>query len=245
MISPKNLFSIYKMFVNGIILVLQSNLCVYCQSAVVPKCKANLFAPGVKPKTEVVDNKDGTYTVTYVPLTSGMYTLLLKYGGKAVPGFPAKVTVDPAVDTSKVKVFGPGVEGQGAVQNISLQRVGVVHKPDRVRVCLNTGSSLLHPSGVFREATTEFTVDARSLTQRGGDHIKAEVKNPSGALTDCSLTDNADGTYGVEYTPFENGNTPLAHGGPKDLLSRFTDAAVFCFVFFCIFRHTQRPSSVR
>ncbi|KAM9362097.1 filamin B a [Symphorus nematophorus] len=126
---------------------------------------------GAKAKTEVVDNKDGTYTVTYVPLTSGMYTLLLKYGGKAVPGFPAKVMVDPAVDTSKVKVFGPGVEGKG----------------------------------VFREATTAFTVDARPLTRRGGDHIKAEVKNPSGALTDCVVTDNADGTYGVEYTPFENG----------------------------------------
>uniref|UniRef100_A0A3B4VFD9 Filamin B n=1 Tax=Seriola dumerili TaxID=41447 RepID=A0A3B4VFD9_SERDU len=122
-------------------------------------------------KTEVVDNKDGTYTVTYVPLTAGMYTLLLKYGGKAVPGFPAKVMADPAVDTSKVKVFGPGVEGQA----------------------------------VFREATTEFTVDARPLTRRGGDHVKAEVRNPSGALTDCQVTDKADGTYGVEYTPFENG----------------------------------------
>uniref|UniRef100_A0A3B4WTG5 Filamin B, like n=1 Tax=Seriola lalandi dorsalis TaxID=1841481 RepID=A0A3B4WTG5_SERLL len=122
-------------------------------------------------KTEVVDNKDGTYTVTYVPLTAGMYTLLLKYGGKAVPGFPAKVMADPAVDTSKVKVFGPGVEGQD----------------------------------VFREATTEFTVDARPLTRRGGDHVKAEVRNPSGALTDCQVTDKADGTYGVEYTPFENG----------------------------------------
>lgn len=74
-----------------------------------------LFAPGVKAKTEVVDNKDGTYTVTYIPLTSGMYTLLLRYGGKAVPGFPAKVMADPAVDTSKIKVFGPGVEGRGAV----------------------------------------------------------------------------------------------------------------------------------
>ena len=69
----------------------------------------------MKAKTEVVDNKDGTYTVTYIPLTAGMYTLLLKYGGKTVPGFPAKVMVDPAVDTSKVKVFGPGVEGQGMV----------------------------------------------------------------------------------------------------------------------------------
>ncbi|XP_065811298.1 filamin-B isoform X2 [Labrus bergylta] len=126
---------------------------------------------GVKAKTEVVDNKDGTYTVTYVPLTSGMYTLLLKYGGKAVPGFPAKVTADPAVDTSKVKVFGPGVEGKA----------------------------------IFREATTAFTVDARPLSKRGGDHVRAEVKNPSGALTDCEVADNGDGTYGVEYTPFENG----------------------------------------
>lgn len=64
-------------------------------------------------KTEVVDNRDGTYTVTYVPLTAGLYTLLLRYGGQTVPGFPAKVTVDPAVDTSKIKAFGPGVDKQG------------------------------------------------------------------------------------------------------------------------------------
>uniref|UniRef100_A0A8C1UN24 Filamin B n=1 Tax=Cyprinus carpio TaxID=7962 RepID=A0A8C1UN24_CYPCA len=125
---------------------------------------------GAKAKTEVLDNKDGTYTVTYVPLTAGMYTLLLKYGGKTVPNFPAKVTVDPAVDTSKVKVFGPGVTGE-----------------------------------VFREASTDFTVDARALNKVGGKHIKAHVKNPSGAATDCVISDNGDGTYNVEYTPFENG----------------------------------------
>uniref|UniRef100_A0A6Q2XZN7 Calponin-homology (CH) domain-containing protein n=1 Tax=Esox lucius TaxID=8010 RepID=A0A6Q2XZN7_ESOLU len=117
---------------------------------------------------KVIDNKDGTYTVVYVPSSAGMYTLLLKYGGKATPGFPAKVMVDPAVDTSRVKVFGPGVEGQGT-------------------------------------ATTDFKVDARALTKKGGDHIKASVRNPSGALTDCVVTDNVDGTYNVEYTPFENG----------------------------------------
>ncbi|XP_051967093.1 filamin-B-like isoform X2 [Xyrauchen texanus] len=126
---------------------------------------------GAKARTEVIDNKDGTYTVTYVPLTMGMYTLLLKYGGKAVPNFPAKVNVDPAVDTRKVKVFGPGVAGEG----------------------------------VSREATTNFTVDARALTKVGGKHIKAFVKNPSGAATDCVVNDNGDGTYNVDYTPFENG----------------------------------------
>lgn len=69
---------------------------------------------GMQAKTEVLDNKDGSHTVTYTPLASGMHTLLLKYGGQPVPGFPAKVMVDPAVDTSRVKVFGPGLEGRGS-----------------------------------------------------------------------------------------------------------------------------------
>ena len=58
---------------------------------------------------------------------------------------------------------------------------------------------------VFREATTDFMIDSRSLTQVGGDHIKARIANPSGASTECFVKDNADGTYQVEYTPFEKG----------------------------------------
>nr|XP_028574971.1 filamin-B isoform X2 [Podarcis muralis] len=126
---------------------------------------------GSKADVEVQDNKDGTYAVTYVPLSAGMYTLKMKYGGEPVPNFPARVKVDPAVDTSQVKVFGPGIEGKD----------------------------------VFREATTDFTVDARPLTKTGGDHIKAQIANPSGASTDCLIKDNADGTYAVEFTPYERG----------------------------------------
>uniref|UniRef100_A0A8C9R1D2 Filamin B n=1 Tax=Scleropages formosus TaxID=113540 RepID=A0A8C9R1D2_SCLFO len=126
---------------------------------------------GSKAKADVLDNKDGTYAVSYVPLSAGLYTLALKYGGKTVPNFPAKVQVDPAVDTSRVKVYGPGVER----------------------------------TGVFREATTAFTVDASPLTKVGGDHVKAKVRNPSGATTECAVLDQEDGTYAVEYTPFENG----------------------------------------
>ncbi len=60
-------------------------------------------------------------------------------------------------------------------------------------------------SGVFREATTDFTVDARALTQKGGDHIKTVISNPSGSRTDALITDLGDGTYNVEYTPYEEG----------------------------------------
>ncbi|KAM7336246.1 filamin-B isoform X1 [Alexandromys fortis] len=127
---------------------------------------------GAKAEVSIQNNKDGTYAVTYVPLTAGMYTLTMKYGGELVPLFPTRVKVEPAIDTSGIKAFGPGIEGKD----------------------------------VFREATTDFMIDSRSLTQVGGDHIKARIANPSGASTECFVKDNADGTYQVEYTPFEKGS---------------------------------------
>ncbi|XP_013930926.1 PREDICTED: filamin-C-like [Thamnophis sirtalis] len=126
---------------------------------------------GVKAEVLIQNNSDGTYSITYIPSFPGTYTITIKYGGHHVPKFPARVNVDPAVDTSNVKVFGPGVE----------------------------------PRGVLREVTTEFTVDARSLTKTGGNHIQVRVINPSGAKTDTYITDNGDGTYRVQYTPFEDG----------------------------------------
>lgn len=68
---------------------------------------------------------------------------------------------------------------------------------------------------VFREATTDFLIDSRPLTQVGGDHIKAHIANPSGASTPCFITDNADGTYQVEYTPFEKGELTSAWTRPS------------------------------
>lgn len=65
--------------------------------------------------------------------------------------------------------------------------------------------------GVFREATTDFTVDARALAPNGGDHIKTLISNPSGSCTDALISDLGDGTYSVAYTPYEEGER---HAGP-------------------------------
>ncbi|XP_074554005.1 filamin-C-like isoform X11 [Halichoeres trimaculatus] len=126
---------------------------------------------GAKAEVHVQNNSDGTYSITYIPRFHGMYTITIKYGGHAVPKFPARLQVDPAVDTSGVKVFGPGVE----------------------------------PRGVLREVTTHFIVDARAHYKSGGSQIKADISNPSGSSTDAYITDKGDGTYRVEYTPYEDG----------------------------------------
>uniref|UniRef100_A0A8C5JFX3 Filamin C n=1 Tax=Junco hyemalis TaxID=40217 RepID=A0A8C5JFX3_JUNHY len=125
---------------------------------------------GVKAEVLVQNNRDGTYAITYTPACAGAYTITINYGGLPVPNCPVRVTVDPAVDTSSVKVYGKGVEPR-----------------------------------VLREVGTEFTVDARALAPTGGPHVRARVLNPSGTPIDTFVTDLGDGTYRVEYTPFEEG----------------------------------------
>uniref|UniRef100_A0A2I3H8K0 Filamin C n=1 Tax=Nomascus leucogenys TaxID=61853 RepID=A0A2I3H8K0_NOMLE len=68
---------------------------------------------GVKAEVLIHNNADGTYHITYSPAFPGTYTITIKYGGHPVPKFPTRVHVQPAVDTSGVKVSGPGVEPHG------------------------------------------------------------------------------------------------------------------------------------
>uniref|UniRef100_A0A8B9NPD3 Filamin-A n=1 Tax=Accipiter nisus TaxID=211598 RepID=A0A8B9NPD3_9AVES len=143
---------------------------------------------GARAEVRVEDNGDGTYTIAYTPLSPGVYTITVEYGGQPVPHFPSKVRVEPAVDTAGVKVYGPGVEGKG----------------ERGAVAMGTGT-WGGRSCVFREAVTEFDVDARALTKAGGPHVKTRVSNPSGNVTETFVEDRGDGTYHVEYTPYEEG----------------------------------------
>lgn len=68
---------------------------------------------GLPAEVYIQDHGDGTHTITYIPLCPGAYTVTIKYGGQPVPNFPSKLQVEPAVDTSGVQCYGPGIEGQG------------------------------------------------------------------------------------------------------------------------------------
>lgn len=50
-------------------------------------------------------------------------------------------------------------------------------------------------------------MDARAHHKSGTSSINACISNPSGANTDAYITDKGDGTYRVEYTPYEDGET--------------------------------------
>ncbi|KAM9467521.1 filamin-C isoform 12-T12 [Clarias gariepinus] len=74
---------------------------------------------GAQAQVHIQNNSDGTYSITYVPPFHGTYTITINYGGHAVPKFPARVQVDPAIDTSGIKVYGPGVEPRGALREVT------------------------------------------------------------------------------------------------------------------------------
>lgn len=63
--------------------------------------------PEGKPKNaNIRDNRDGTYTVSYVPDMTGRYTITIKYGGDEIPYSPYRIHALPTGDASKCLVTG-------------------------------------------------------------------------------------------------------------------------------------------
>lgn len=63
--------------------------------------------PEGKPKkANIRDNRDGTYTVSYVPDMTGRYTITIKYGGDEIPYSPYRIHALPSGDASKCLVTG-------------------------------------------------------------------------------------------------------------------------------------------
>ena len=59
--------------------------------------------------------------------------------------------------------------------------------------------------GNFIQSPTEFTVDARAITNTGSGKVQCELTGPTGKRHLCPVINNGDGTYTVQYVPNEVG----------------------------------------
>ncbi|VDD75477.1 unnamed protein product [Mesocestoides corti] len=63
--------------------------------------------------SNVVNNHDGTYLVTYSTIMEGQHAIEVSYGGVQIPSSPFMVDVSSGFDASRVRAYGPGLEASG------------------------------------------------------------------------------------------------------------------------------------
>ncbi|XP_067932451.1 filamin-A-like isoform X2 [Watersipora subatra] len=66
-----------------------------------------------KAQVNCVDNHDGTCSVDYTPTKPGDYDITVKFDGQNIPGSPFKAAIEDAIDPSKVRMYGPGLNPEG------------------------------------------------------------------------------------------------------------------------------------
>lgn len=72
--------------------------------------------PQGEEKVDVKNNGDGTYSCIYYPGKFGKYVVNVTWSSVQVPNSPFNVKVAPAVDASRIRAYGPGLErGKGFV----------------------------------------------------------------------------------------------------------------------------------
>ncbi|VDP21298.1 unnamed protein product [Soboliphyme baturini] len=59
---------------------------------------------------DLIDNQDGTYTMTVKAVEVGNHVITTKFNGEHVPGSPHSVFISSPPDSSKVRVYGSGIE---------------------------------------------------------------------------------------------------------------------------------------
>ena len=66
--------------------------------------------PQGEEKIDIKNNGDGTYSCMYFPNKFGKYIVNVTWSSVQVPNSPFNVKVATAVDASKIKAYGPGLE---------------------------------------------------------------------------------------------------------------------------------------
>jgi len=136
---------------------------------------------GTELTPNVVDNRNGTYSVSYQPTETGPHEITVGLKNPAAPVYfdhikdsPFHVNATQGTDPSKTKVYGPALE-----------------------------------EGVQDNLPTYFTIEARDTKDQpkktGGDPFDVKIKGPNGRDVPADIVDNGDGTYTVNFAPNDAG----------------------------------------
>ncbi|CAF3895693.1 unnamed protein product, partial [Adineta steineri] len=95
---------------NGIPASLETHFRIDTRDAGVEHPEVSIKNPeGVLVSSKIIDNKDGTYKVTYKPNDVGRYIINVNYGGIPVNNSPFNVKVEPTGDPTKCQISGSGI----------------------------------------------------------------------------------------------------------------------------------------
>lgn len=135
--------------------------------------------------SKIIDNKDGTYRVTYKPNDVGRYLINVNYGGVPINNSPFNVKVEPIGDASKCHISGA----------YSLP----VRCRENERLSAGNGTN---PNLQVGEEYT-ITVDTH---EAGPGAVTCRIRSTLGNDLDIDIVDNEDGTFNLFYTPHNPGN---------------------------------------
>jgi len=163
-------------------------------------------------------SRDGIYTASYVPTKPGQAVVNLSMGGEMVDNFPRAVNVKPKIDTSSIRVFGPGVDGVSPVFvdveaefTIDCRRVAP-QGGDFIDASITGPSGI--PSAVRLTDNHDGTYSARYIAYERGEHnlsvLFQEVPVPHQPFS-VNVTDGCDAQRVKAYGPgLERGTTRQA-----------------------------------
>jgi filamin len=136
--------------------------------------------------SKIVDNKDGTYKVTYKPNDVGRYIVNVNYGGTPVKNSPFNVKVEPTGDPTKCQI-----SGKSSMCDIPYSFSQIVLLGNGISPNLHVGEEY------------SITVDTH---EAGPGAVTCRIRSTLGNDIDIDVVDNEDGTFNLFYTPHNPGN---------------------------------------
>uniref|UniRef100_A0A8C7FJZ9 Filamin C n=1 Tax=Oncorhynchus kisutch TaxID=8019 RepID=A0A8C7FJZ9_ONCKI len=178
-------------------------------------------------KATIYDNRDGTYTVSYVPDSTGPYTIMIKYGGDEIPYSPYHILALPTGEASKCLLTGHALAS--GLTKMQVHEEAIISVDTKAAGKGKVTCSVMTPEGVEldmdvqenRDGTVDIYYTAPEpgkyvITIRfGGGHIPKSpfhvtveyilVRMPYGKTAHPYIINDNDGTITVKFNPTEKG----------------------------------------